>query len=352
MKSVSGPRIVLVTRRTVLESAVQRHGTTGQARFYYRMRQRSFTGLEDAHSRFLAAMSTVQQGIPADWRRTRIDRADLHQFPFAPDDVVVVVGQDGLIPNVAKYLNGQPIVGVNPDPTTYDGVLCRHAPDSLAEILRWVEKPSGSTFRFEPRVLIAAQREDGQELLALNEVFVGHRTHQSARYRIKVGQQEERHSSSGFICSTGTGCTGWARSIALQRGLNDRLPLPMEPRLAWFVREPFPSVSTGTAMNFGVIDEKTSVTLISEMGEDGVIFGDGIESDCIEFVSGQSVELRVSNLRLKLLVRAGESPNATAAAPKAIPVNQDRRPAPPPAVASSRPSSGSAGPRPSRKPPA
>jgi len=352
MKSVTGPRIVLVTRKTVLESAIQRHGTAGQARFYYRMRQRSFTGLEDAHSRFLAAMSTVQEGIPADWRRTRIDRADLHHFPFAPDDVVVVVGQDGLIPNVAKYLNGQPIVGVNPDPATYDGVLCRHAPETLAGILRWVEKPSGSTIRLEPRVLIAAQREDGQELLALNEVFVGHRTHQSARYRIKVGNQEERHSSSGVICSTGTGCTGWARSIALQRGLAVRLPLPIEPRLAWFVREPFPSVSTGTALNFGVIDEKTSVTLISEMGEDGVIFGDGIESDCIEFVSGQSVELRVSKVRLKLVVDAGKSSNASDATPSAIPVKQVPRAAPPPAAASSRPSSGPGGPRPSRRPPA
>ena len=331
---------------------MQRHGTTGQARFYYRMRQRSFTGLEDAHNRFLAAMSTVQESIPADWRRTRIDRADLHHFPFAPDDVVVVVGQDGLIPNVAKYLDGQPIVGVNPDPAIYDGVLCRHAPASLAKILRWVESPSGSSFRFEPRVLIAAQREDGQELLALNEVFVGHRTHQSARYRIKIGNREERHSSSGVICSTGTGCTGWARSIALQRGLNVRLPRPIEPRLAWFVREPFPSVSTGTAMNFGVIDEKTPVTLISEMGEDGVIFGDGIESDCIEFVSGQSVELRVSNVRLKMVVKSEESPDATAATPRAIPVKQAPRATPTAAAASSRPSSGSAGPRPSRRPPA
>jgi NAD kinase len=68
-----------------------------------------------------------------------------------------------------------------------------------------------------------ARLDDGQQLLALNEIFVGHRTHQSARYRIRpADEQEERHSSSGVIVSTGTGATGWARSI--QRSAQTGLP--------------------------------------------------------------------------------------------------------------------------------
>jgi len=58
----------------------------------------------------------VLGAIPSDWRRARVDRADLDRFLFEPEDVVVAVGQDGLVANVAKYLTGQPVIGCNPDP--------------------------------------------------------------------------------------------------------------------------------------------------------------------------------------------------------------------------------------------
>ena len=150
---------------------------------------------------------------------------------------MVVVGQDGLVPNAAKYLSGQLAIGINPDPERYDGVLCQHPPAAMEALLDWVAARNGPGFRIEHRVMAIAMREDGQRLLALNEVFLGHQTHQSARYRIQAGPVEERHSSSGVICSTGTGSTGWARSLSGQIGLADPLPKPEEPRLAWFVRE-------------------------------------------------------------------------------------------------------------------
>ena len=50
---------------------------------------------------------------------------------------------------------------------------------------------------------VAAEADDGQRLLALNEVFVGHTSHQSARYRVTFGDAEERQSSSGVIVATG-----------------------------------------------------------------------------------------------------------------------------------------------------
>src|SRR6266700_6241111 len=47
----------------------------------------------------------------------------LPNFVFGPEDIVVALGQDGLVANTLKYLNGQPLVGVNPDPRRYDGQL-------------------------------------------------------------------------------------------------------------------------------------------------------------------------------------------------------------------------------------
>ena len=50
--------------------------------------------------------------------------------PLVPADVrirgtsvVVVLGQDGLVVNAAKYLDDQLVVALNPDPARIDGVL-------------------------------------------------------------------------------------------------------------------------------------------------------------------------------------------------------------------------------------
>lgn len=297
------PRVVLVTRKTPLELLLERHGTLGQARFYLESRGQEVAPYQEAHERFHAGLAEAQRAIPPDQRRVRVDRGDLDRFLFAPDDLVVIVGQDGLVPNAAKYLAGQLAIGINPDPERYDGVLCQHPPAAMGALLEWAVSKEGPGFRVEHRVMAVAEREDGQRLLALNEVFIGHQTHQSARYRIEAGGREERHSSSGVICSTGTGSTGWARSISEQIGAAGGLPRPEEPRLAWFVREPFPSVFTQTGFRHGELARDERLILVSDMGEGGVVFADGIESDRLDFLSGQTVTVGIASGTFNLVVR-------------------------------------------------
>src|SRR4029079_18474053 len=105
-----------------------------------------------------------------------------------------------------------------------------------------------------------------------------------------------------LICSTGTGATGWTRSIVTQRRITEPMPGPEDPRLAWFVREPWPSVATAAELNFGILAANQDLELVSEMGEDGVIFADGIESDRVEFLTGQSLRIRIAPQRLNLVV--------------------------------------------------
>ncbi len=297
---------MLVTRKTPVELLLEQHGTLDQARFYLESHGQSIEEYEEIHERVQAALARVSAAIPPDRRRVRVDRGDLDRFLFAPDDVIVIVGQDGLVPNVAKYLDGQLTIGVNPDADRYDGVLCPHAPGATAALLDWVAQGEGPGYRIQCRVMAVAEREDGQRLLALNEVFVGHQSHQSARYRIQVDGEEERHSSSGVICATGTGSTGWVRSIVEQRELDIDLPEPEEAYLAWFVREPFPSVYTGTDLNWGFLSAGFQLVLHSEMGQGGVIFGDGIEQDYIEFLSGQVVSITIAQDALNLVVPTEE----------------------------------------------
>jgi hypothetical protein len=301
-----------VTRKTPLQLLRERHGTLAQAEFYLRSRGEEVREYREAHERLESGLSEALACLPADQRRALVDRDQIDRFLFAPDDVVVVVGQDGLVPNVAKYLSGQLTVGINPDPSRYDGVLCQHPPRLLGALLEWIRQPTGGEFRVQGRSMLAAEREDGQRLLSLNELFVGHRTHQSARYRLRVGKREERQSSSGIICATGTGCTGWALSIARQRRIEQPLPAPEADRGVWFVREPFPSVHTKVSLDFGPISRGAGLEIASEMAEGGVVFADGIEADRLEFADGHSLRIGLAQQKLALVVRR-EQPDAAAA---------------------------------------
>jgi NAD kinase len=293
------PRVVLVSRATEYQALLARHGTHQQAAFFLGGRGQSIDEVVERHRRQEAAAAALSAATPMSWRRTRVDRGDLSRFVFGPEDVIVAVGQDGLVANVAKYLTGQPVVGVNPDPSRYDGLLVRHPPAVLRELLPAV---AAGRVRLQRRAMAQAQLDDQQRLLALNELFVGHRTHQSARYRLRCGGRSAAHSSSGVIVSTGTGATGWARSIARQRQVDLRLPAPEDAALVFFAREPFPSRASSTDLEQGLLPEGQPLEVVSEMNDGGTIFADGIEEDRLEFGWGMCVRVSLAAQRLHLVV--------------------------------------------------
>jgi NAD kinase len=288
------PRVVVVTRPTDLEMMLLRHGTLAQARFFLESRGQDVTRMQARQRVQDEAVHTVMASIPAEWRRARIVRGDLDRFLFERDDIIVAVGQDGLVANVAKYLQGQRIIGVNPSKEHFDGVLVRHAPSRVAALLL-------TDAACEERTMVEATTPDGQRLVALNEIFIGHKTHQSARYTIAFGDNAERHSSSGLIVCTGTGATGWAKSVSLQRALSQPLPVPQSRNLSFLVREAWPSVVTGTSLVDGCIHPDAKLTLTSEMNEGGVVFGDGMEQDSVEFPFGQVMTVRAASIALQLV---------------------------------------------------
>lgn len=293
------PRAVVVHRRSELDQLVARHGTRGQAEFFLRTRGRSLTEVESHHAAQQSALAVVAGAIPLDWRRTRVERADLDRFLFEPGDVVVVAGPDGLVANVAKYLDGQPVVGLNPEPDRNPGVLVRHPPSAIGPLLATVAGADLDGY-VEDRTMVRATVDDGQTLLALNEVYIGHPSHQSARYRIESpGAGTERQSSSGVLVGTGTGATGWCRSVWLERRSALTLPEPDGPTLCWFVREAWPSPATGTSLTEGILRSGEHLDIVAE--SDLVVFGDGIEGDALALTWGQRVTLSRAEQRLRLV---------------------------------------------------
>lgn len=292
------PRVVVVTRASEYSALLARHGTEPQARFFLEQRGQSLDAIRKRHQRWTAALDAVSQSIPPEWRRARVNRPELSRFLFEPADLVVATGQDGLVANLAKYLQGQMVLGINPDAEQFDGVLVPHPPQRAPELLRAM---AAGRAEVEERTMVTARLDDGETLLALNEIFVGHRSHQSARYRLRLGAQEERQSSSGLIVATGTGATGWARSINRERARPLALPKPTDAALALFVREPFPSVSTGTSVDGAVVDGRVKVEVVSEMDDGGIVFGDGIEDDRLDFAWGMRLRIAVAEQRLNLV---------------------------------------------------
>ncbi len=295
------PRIVVVTRKTDYQLLLERHGTHAQARFFLSTRGQEIEPTLKRHLHFETELGEVLHAIPRSWRQARVERGDLHQFLFEPNDIVVALGQDGLVANLAKYLDGQYVIGINPDPERYDGVL---VPGRSYEANCLLDATARGEVDLQCRTMVEARLDDGQRVLALNEVFLGHRTHQSARYRVSLGDREELQSSSGMIITTGTGATGWARSIHRERRTEVVLPKPEERRLAFFVREAFPSVATGTSLADGELCDGDTLEVVSRMNGAGVIFGDGIEDDRVAFHWGSRARLRVADEKLRLVMGA------------------------------------------------
>lgn len=312
MDRLTENKIILVVRRTRLDDLVARFNTLSQARFYVEHLGADFSDYQQEHGQYRRMVHKAEAALKQLGRLQVLQRPFLPNFIFGKQDVVVVLGQDGLVANTMKYLDGQPIIGVNPDPKRWDGVLLPFKAEDLSQVVSEVF----DTKRPVKEVTMArATLNDGQSLHAVNDLFIGPKSHVSARYMIKLGNQREQHSSSGLIVSTGLGSTGWFKSLMTGAtmiagsfapgNLKPKAPesFPWDADYLYFtVREPFPSRTSSATLVFGKIARNKPLVLISQMPENGVIFSDGIESDFLAFNSGTQATISVAEKRGHLVV--------------------------------------------------
>jgi hypothetical protein len=274
----------------------------------------SFDQDEAAHETYRAALETLKRAIPDGQRVHWIDRSFLPTYTFGPGDLVLTLGPDGLVVNTAKYLDAQLLLAFNPDPSRIDGVL---VPFDVAEAEDALSRTLAGSMRLTPVTMAEAVLNDGQRILAVNDLFIGRQTHVSARYRLRFYGKEEDQSSSGIIVSTGAGSTGWFRSVLTGatglmqayadsqavREARDKYRFPWDAQgLVFSVREPFISRTSGAEMVFGRIMRRTPLEVISQMPQGGVIFSDGVEEDRLAFNSGAIARIGLAARRLNLVV--------------------------------------------------
>jgi NAD kinase len=305
-------KLVIVTLKTRLEELVERFNTREQARFYITHMGLDFSAYEREHDGYHLALRAVRKQAEGLLPKMHvIERGFLPNFIFTPQDLVVAVGRDGLVVNTAKYLDGQPIVAVNPDPAHIDGVLLPFRPVATRRAVGMVLDGSAA---YHLITMAEVKLNDGQRLLAFNDFYAGQRTHLSSRYRLTWRGQGEEQSSSGVLVSTGAGSTGWLSSTqnmaaAVSRLLlKERAPqLPRlrltwdDPRLAFVVREPFLSRASQVKLTAGLVEPGEELLLESHMPEGGVIFSDGVEADALAFNSGAVATVRAADRKTRLV---------------------------------------------------
>lgn len=326
-------RITVVTRPTRLEGLLIRWATRGQAKFNFKANRAA----QAAQAGNLTLAAAVQKSDDADFELLEveddtyhkslrsllidldlgypvqtIDRTLIPTYDFSFSTAVVVLGQDGLVANTAKYVGDVPVVGINPDPAQFDGVLL---PFQVHEARQAVQKLLSGKCRIRTVTLAEVKLQDQQRLLAFNDLFVGVRSHVSARYRLRVGGKAELQSSSGVLISTGAGSTGWMSSVfnmaAGIAGMGGRkgqsLTRPKltweDRRLLWAVREPFVSKTSEAGLVCGTLEANDQLEIESMTPENGVIFSDGIEADNLDFNAGTLATISIAKQKAHLVVK-------------------------------------------------
>jgi hypothetical protein len=287
-------KLVIVTRKTRLQELVERFNTRGQAKFYIEHAGGDFADYEREDDTYRAALESLRRSLDFEMPQQLVERNLVSTFQFQKEDVVITLGQDGLVANTAKYVGGQPIVAVNPEPGRFD-----------AQVMESKAKTREIT-------LAEVRLADGQRLLAFNDLFLGARSHVSALYRITYSKKSEVQSSSGVLVSTGAGSTGWmssvfnmASGVAQFCGGAPVKPVRMpwdDRRLLYVVREPFVSRYSQANIVAGVLESGEELALESLMPSGGVVFSDGMELDFLQFNSGAIASVRAAEQRARLVV--------------------------------------------------
>ena len=163
-------KVVLVTRKTRLKELIYKYNTVEQAQFYMEHMGADFSDYLREDRNYREAVAKVAGAAEKYARVQQIDREFLPHMIFGEKDIVIAVGQDGLVANTMKYLNRQPLIGINPDPARWDGILL---PFEVGQAEAVLCRTIAGNHAARQVTMAQAKTRDGQTMLAVNDLFIG-----------------------------------------------------------------------------------------------------------------------------------------------------------------------------------
>ena len=164
-------KIIIITQKTFLDELVEKYNSKEQVRFYLEHNEVSYDVYIRQHQTYYQSLKKLKQQLPLNLRFQVVEKSFLPSFLFGPQDLIIVIGRDGLVVNTAKYLDQQPILGVNPDPSRIDGTLLQFQVEDVKNAIQRIiadEQPIGHI------CLAEAITNSGQHMVAVNDLFIGH----------------------------------------------------------------------------------------------------------------------------------------------------------------------------------
>src|SRR3990167_6965567 len=128
-------KIIVVTRKTRLDELIERFNTLNQAKFYIEHSGGTFKEYQVEHDAYYQSLDNIRRSIDIELKYQFMDRHFLPTATITNKDVVLAVGQDGLVANTAKYIGSQPLIAINQDPSQIDGILCKITMSNWHDIL-------------------------------------------------------------------------------------------------------------------------------------------------------------------------------------------------------------------------
>lgn len=215
----------------------------------------------EAHERTIEAVKAALDALGCS--STFVYRARMRMMRDV--DLVVTIGGDGTILEVARQVEGVPLLGVNSAPETSLGLFCGADRKTIREQL------ARALHGVLPRTPLArlALEVNGERVWVLNDVLYAHRNPAAmSRYILSIRGRAEEQRSSGVWVATAAGSTGGIHSAG-----GRVLPLTSK-KMQYLVREPFVQGRERPRLLRGILPPIHKIVLWSKMRQ-GMIYVDG-----------------------------------------------------------------------------
>jgi NAD+ kinase len=226
--------VLLTSKVTLFEMADLERRDPALVRML-RARDPAVAAIESSHLETVYARDVVRRVLEAAGIRVHEARR-LGRIPNGRYDLIVAVGGDGTVLDVARHVDATPILAVNSSPSSSYGYFSCATADTLEPLLDRILSGDLTPVELTRISLEVDGRRHPHP--ALNDVlFCNAVPAATSRYLLGIGDDEEDQKSSGVWIATAAGSTGAIRSAG-------GVVVDMrEHWLQYWVREPFMGAS-------------------------------------------------------------------------------------------------------------